>query len=232
MAQILEVIIAMVISAMMASTITALALSPINTQRQKNNYAAAESMAITVRRFVAQSDKTAFPNDASILDVNKYVSLKDSNNNKIVNNNYVNGEGCVIRDNYSPPSNAVVVPYAAVCIQGTSKDKGQAWQPLYTVNNFSEQIGAGTGSIAIQQCLTDISAAKTVFNTAPTSPTTLSDLSAYNGCKNVASSITLTTSGWSNSNKYLCDINIFVDGNNVTDPAKTYFKGAFKGPNC
>ena len=69
MVQILEVMVAMVISAMMATAITTLTLSPIKSQRGKDIYAAVEAAAIGVRQYVVQNP-TTFRADSDITSAN------------------------------------------------------------------------------------------------------------------------------------------------------------------
>ena len=65
MAQMIEVIIAMVVTAMMASTLTTLALSPIKTQSQKSLFAASEAVAISIRKCIIVQ-RLKFVTDADI----------------------------------------------------------------------------------------------------------------------------------------------------------------------
>ncbi|MEB3167650.1 MAG: hypothetical protein VKK97_02860, partial [Synechococcaceae cyanobacterium] len=69
MVQIVEVMVAMVISAMMATAITTLTLSPIKTQRHKDIYAAVEAAAIGVRQYVVKNP-TTFSDDSDITTTN------------------------------------------------------------------------------------------------------------------------------------------------------------------
>ena len=74
MVQILEVMVAMVISAMMATAITTLTLSPIKSQRGKDIYAAVEAAAIGVRQYVVQNP-TTFRADSDITSANLSASM-------------------------------------------------------------------------------------------------------------------------------------------------------------
>lgn len=213
MAQILEVVVAMLVSALLATTITTLTISPIKTQRQKNNYATAEAMAIAIRRYVV-SNPSVFKTDTDITDTNLnpvYTSLKVSNDGY-----------CTVKTTYNPPGSPAVVPYAVECTQGDSDNYGQAWQPLYAMTNFNEQTAAGTGSIQIDQCLEDISADRKQYAEPVGATLTISDLSAYTGCKNVKSSIVISVSGWSKANSYLFDFTL--DGSRSPVTSKSTFK--------
>ena len=214
----------MVISGMLAGTITALSLTPMTTQRQKNNYSTAEGMAIAIRKYVADTNnKVTFASDANITDANIPSALKSSNQGS-----------CSVKTNYSPPKSTAVIPYAVECNQGSGNVYAQAWQPLYTVTNFTEQIGAGTGTIAIDQCLEQISSARLVYSSNPgTISLSSSDLSKYSNCATASASVTFTTSGWSvdskdskNDKKTLCDF--FIDGNVLP----VNLTGIFKKSDC
>lgn len=129
MAQILEVIVAMVVSAMMASAITTLALSPIKTQRQKNVYAASEAASIAVRKCVVDNP-TIFKADTDITTAN----ITSTCLSKILTGTDIT---CEVKNKYAPAGTLVSVPYAIECRQtGVTSGNmaGLAWQPLYTVN--------------------------------------------------------------------------------------------------
>lgn len=242
MASVLEGIVGMVIMAMLAGSITALAISPIKTQRQKNNFAAAESMAIAVRKHVVEAKNAAGNNLRFLTDADILVQGNYSGNNSPVS--YVtvtqdenhaslqNGTGCIVKEDYTPPASSVAVRYAAICAQGSgSGSKGQAWQPLYTVANLNEQVAAGTASINVNTCINDlynlVKTRKYASNPGNISFTQSNDLSSLTSCNSV-SNITFETSNWGAA-RGLCDVAITFDGNT---PANNKYMFTFKDLNA
>lgn len=119
MVQIIEVLIAVVISAMMATAISTLALSPIKTQRQKSVYAASEAAAIAVRKCVVDNS-SSMP------------TITAANVNSVCAVSFLDVE-CSVKIPYTPPGTTDSFPHAVVCKPtGAAADSsGQAWQPIY-----------------------------------------------------------------------------------------------------
>lgn len=154
MTELVTVLVAVVITAVVASSITSMSLAPIKTQRQKSNYATAEGLSIAIRKGVVEDaiknpTTSVFVQDAGITDAN----VKAASFYKDLQ---VSGDSsCDVKTNYQPYGTGVVVPYAVECKVGKNTDRQQAvaWQPLYTTTNFNEQVGAGTTSLSINTCL-------------------------------------------------------------------------------
>lgn len=240
MVQIVEVIVAMVVSALLAGSITALAITPIKTQRQKNNFAAAEALAIRVRQHVATPSSTTYTtpfttDPATISNISNYNSLKDSSGKTVVNASFnASGEGCVLQTNYNPPASSVVVPNAVVCVQGSGSSKAQTWQPLYTVAQFNEQVGAGVvpQTVNIAQCfnkwLLDSNAKWGTTNSPPASavsntlPYTVNLNDAYvNECAGVTVRVT-KNDDWAN-NRTPCKIEYKAGDDNQNGTLKVKY---------
>ena len=118
MVQIIEVLIAVVISAMMATAISTLALSPIKTQRQKSIYATSEAAAIAVRRCaVGLSPPITKPKIESdcLVSINRSTDVQ-----------------CTVIPDYPPPGGPFRAPLAVVCkqVDAAAGSSGEAWQPL------------------------------------------------------------------------------------------------------
>ncbi len=122
MVQILEVLIAVVISAMMATAISTLALTPIKTQRQKSIYAASEAAAIAIRKCVVDDTNPATITAANVRSLCVVPILSGSTDVE-----------CSVKIPYTPPGSSISVPNAVVCnpAGAAAGSSGEAWQPLY-----------------------------------------------------------------------------------------------------
>ncbi|MEB3362445.1 MAG: hypothetical protein VKI42_10025 [Synechococcaceae cyanobacterium] len=191
MAQILEVIIAMVVSAMMASAITTLALSPIKTQRQKNIYAASEAASIAVRKCVVDNP-TTFKADTDITSAN----VSSTCLSKILTGTEVS---CEVKTKYVPAGTLVSVPYAIECKQtGVTSGNmaGLAWQPLYTVNAMvaaASTLTATDFNTCMTKWLTDSSSTYS-GSVAPSSENLASKYPTE--CSGLKDPFSFTSSGW------------------------------------
>ena len=203
MTELVTVLVAMVITAVMASTITAMSLSPIKTQRQKSNHATAEGLAIAIRKGIVD-DTTTFDDDTDITDANvKAASFYSALN--------ISGDSsCTVKNAYTPFGTGVVVPYAVECKVGRDGDRQQAvaWQPLYTMKNFAEQVGAGTTPLSLSTCLiqwlTD-SSAQVPSKPSSANPVTV-NLSSYTNCQGNTSLVINDESDWSSSKRNPCKV--------------------------
>ncbi|MEB3331972.1 MAG: hypothetical protein VKI83_05720 [Synechococcaceae cyanobacterium] len=148
MGHLLEILLAMVISAIVASSITSLAMVPVKSQKQSSNYAAAEGMAIRIRKYIVDQSKTdsgatpVFVNDDDMLDAGKYSAALSVGA----------GKTCQIKKDYAPPGLLSLIPYAVECRIGTGSTYAQAWQPAYTSARLTEKPGAPS-AIDLATCI-------------------------------------------------------------------------------
>lgn len=217
MVQIVEVMVAMVISAMMATAITTLTLSPIKTQRHKDIYAAVEAAAIGVRQYVVKNP-TTFSDDSDITTTNlggPMATIASS----------VAGEfrpspsssPLVIDCQISAPSSS---PRRVECSAPRDTDpSGQritARQPLYTRSSLDPRS-------TLDQCLSNWADPQRPGAGYSTPPPTI-DLSSISGCETIGNlSFTPDPPTWS-STRYPCTLEI-IPGS--TPPIKVKFE-----PSC
>jgi hypothetical protein len=121
MVQILEVLIAVVISAMMATAISTLALTPIKTQRQKSIYAASEAAAIAIRKCVVDSPNT------------NTIAAAIACRNDLLGGSTDVACSPKPKNTYTPPGLGLLPLDAVVChpTGAAAGSSGEAWQPLY-----------------------------------------------------------------------------------------------------
>jgi hypothetical protein len=217
MAQILEVVIAMVVSAMMATAITTLALSPIKTQRQKNVYAASEATAIAVRKCIVDNPAT-FESDTDITAAN----VSSTCLSKVLPSG--SDVSCEVRTDYTPAGTLINVPYAIQCSQsGVSGNMGGlAWQPLYTVTAMMSQANTLTATdmgVCLSKWLSDASATYT-GTTAPTSENLATRYPA--DCGGLKNPFNFTPDHW-HSGSSPCAVTIEI-GTSGSPPTKTTVK--------
>ena len=215
MPQILEVIIAMVVSAMMATAITTLALTPIKTQRQKNVYAASEAAAIAIRRCVV-NNKSPFANDAAITDDN---ILKTCILGQDIFNPALASLDCKVNQNYSPAGTLVTVPYAIVCQQkdATGTMAGLAWQPLYTAVSLTPAAGLVTPS-DFASCMSTWLQASSVSYSGLSGPTSENLAARYpTDCSGIKDPFVFTVATWNkNVPQSPCAITVKVSTSTTT----------------
>jgi len=150
MLQILVALMGLSIMALLAGPTVKLALMPVYTQKQKNNYTLAEAKAILIRKQVVNDDATfydATDSTSKITQANVASSLTSSGLSTVLS-------GCTINENdkdgnpipYNPPQSSAYIPKAVECTVGSGQFKAIAWQPLYTSTNLSENALAYTKS--------------------------------------------------------------------------------------
>jgi Flp pilus assembly protein TadG len=213
--------IAMVVSAMMATAITTLALSPIKTQRQKSVYAASEAAAIATRKCIVDNP-TTFTKDADIVQ-----ATVDSTclTGKILKS--PSDISCTVLNDYTPVGSLVNVPYAIECKQKsvTGNMAGLAWQPLYTVNSMveaSNNLKSSDFQVCLRKWIDDPSATYS----SPISSENLS--SKYpDVCSGISQPFNFTSEGYTVSKNSPCSVSMKISS---MTPGSSFVNVVFDEP--
>lgn len=140
--QILVSLIGLSVMAMLAAPTVRLAMMPVYSQKQKNNYSLAESKAILIRKQVVNDVATfadASDSTTKITQANVASSLAAAGLSTVI-------DGCTIyeksKGGYTPRLSTMNVPSAVECTVSSGQFQGTAWQPLYTSTNLTESTTA------------------------------------------------------------------------------------------
>jgi type II secretory pathway pseudopilin PulG len=218
MVQIVEVMVAMVISAMMATAITTLTLSPIKTQRHKDIYAAVEAAAIGVRQYVVKNP-TTFSDDSDITTTNLGEPMATIASNVADEFRPSPSSSPLVIDCQisAPPSSPRRVECSAPRDTDPSGQRITARQPLYTRSSLDPRS-------TLDACLSILATSGAGFESTPSSRIESIDLSSISGCETIGNlSFTPDPPTWS-STRYPCTLEI-IPGS--TPPIKVKFE-----PSC
>jgi type II secretory pathway pseudopilin PulG len=221
MVQIVEVMVAMVISAMMATAIATLTLSPIKTQRHKDIYSAVEAAAIGVRQYVVKNP-TTFSDDSDITTANLGGPMATIGSNVADEFSRSTGSStiaidCILLPVPASPSLPRLVECRAPRDTDPSGQRITARQPLYTRSSLDPRS-------TLDACLSILATSGAGFESTPSSPIESIDLSSISGCETIGNlSFTPDPPTWS-STRYPCKLE-FISGS--TPPIKVTFE-----PSC
>ena len=143
MFQVVVALMGLTIMALLAAPTVKMALMPVYSQKQKNNYTLAEAKAILIRKEVVNDNNNVFfdatDSTSKITQANVASSLSSSGLSTVI-------DGCTIKDAYNPRQSTASIPKAVECIVGSDQFQAIAWQPLYTSTNLTENAQVNTAA--------------------------------------------------------------------------------------
>ena len=205
MFQVVVALMGLTIMALLAAPTVKMALMPVYSQKQKNNYTLAEAKAILIRKEVVNDKNNVFfdatDSTSKITQANVASSLSGSGLSTVI-------DGCTIKDAYNPRQSTASIPKAVECIVGSDQFQAIAWQPLYTSTNLTEnaqvntaaQLTAANMGDAVELCKTSISKAPPTTSTVVCGATITS--TNYGGKDKTFSEMVITIKSGSASPKY------------------------------